>query len=203
MSDIQLLRTKLERQKGSRDTVINSLATNQTELESARVSLHRHEEAREIIRKIGMETQNSLSFHINDIVSLALDSVFDNPYQFAVDFVNRRNKTECDLYFVRDGNRIDPLTASGVGAVDVASFALRIASWSMARPRTDNVIILDEPFRFLSENYQERASNMLREVSQKLGIQLIIVTHETVLTTSADRIFEVSIKKGISQIKVA
>jgi DNA repair exonuclease SbcCD ATPase subunit len=89
-----------------------------------------------------------------------------------------------------------------VGAVDVASFALRIASWSMARPRTDNVIILDEPFRFLSENYQERASNMLREVSQKLGIQLIIVTHETVLTTSADRIFEVSIKKGISQIKV-
>jgi DNA repair exonuclease SbcCD ATPase subunit len=203
MSDIQLLRTKLERQKGSRDTVINSLATNQTELESARVSLHRHEEAREIIRKIGMETQNSLSFHINDIVSLALDSVFDNPYQFAVDFVNRRSKTECDLYFVRDGNRIDPLTASGVGAVDVASFALRIASWSMARPRTDNVIILDEPFRFLSENYQERASNMLREVSQKLGIQLIIVTHETVLTTSADRIFEVSIKKGISQIKVA
>jgi len=203
MSDIQLLRTKLERQKGSRDTVVNSLTVNQTELESARVSLHRHEEAREIIRKIGMETQNSLSFHINDIVSLALDSVFDNPYQFAVDFVNRRSKTECDLYFVRDGNRIDPLTASGVGAVDVASFALRIASWSMARPRTDNVIILDEPFRFLSENYQERASNMLREVSQKLGIQLIIVTHETVLTTSADRIFEVSIKKGISQIKVA
>ena len=203
MSDIQLLRTKLERQKGSRDTVINSLTVNQTELESAKVSLHRHEEAREIIRKIGMETQNSLSFHINDIVSLALDSVFDNPYQFAVDFVQRRNKTECDLYFVRDGNRIDPLTASGVGAVDVASFALRIASWSMARPRTDNVIILDEPFRFLSENYQERASNMLREVSQKLGIQLIIVTHETVLTTSADRIFEVSIKKGISQIKVA
>jgi ABC-type uncharacterized transport system YnjBCD ATPase subunit len=203
MSDIQLLRTKLERQKGSRDTVINSLTVNQTELESARVSLHRHEEARYIIRKVGMETQNSLSFHINDIVSLALDSVFDNPYQFAVDFVQRRNKTECDLYFVRDGNRIDPLTASGVGAVDVASFALRIASWSMARPRTDNVIILDEPFRFLSENYQERASNMLREVSQKLGIQLIIVTHETVLTTSADRIFEVSIKKGISQIKVA
>jgi len=202
MSDIQLLRTKLERQKGSRDTVINSLATNQTELESAKVSLHRHEEAREIIRKVGMETQNSLSFHINDIVSLALDSVFDNPYQFAVDFVNRRNKTECDLYFVRDGNRIDPLTASGVGAVDVASFALRIASWSMARPRTDNVIILDEPFRFLSENYQEQASLMLREISQKLGIQFIIVTHEVTLTTSADRIFEVSIRKGISQIKV-
>jgi len=200
MSDIQLLRTKLERQKGSRDTVINSLATNQTELESARVSLHRHEEAREIIRKIGMETQNSLSFHINDIVSLALDSVFDNPYQFAVDFVNRRSKTECDLYFVRDGNRIDPLTASGVGAVDVASFALRIASWSMARPRTDNVIILDEPFRFLSENYQEQASLMLREISQKLGIQFIIVTHEVTLTTSADRIFEVSIHKGISKV---
>jgi DNA repair exonuclease SbcCD ATPase subunit len=200
---IQLLRNKLEQQKGQLQQVQLSLSTLQKELEANRTSLHKHEEAREIIRKVGAETQSQLTFHIKDIVSLALDSVFDSPYTFGIDFVQRRSKTECDLYFERDGNRIDPLTASGVGAVDIASFALRIASWSMARPRTRNVIILDEPFRFLSENYQEQASLMLREISQRLGIQFLIVTHSLTLTTSADRIFEVSIRKGVSQVKIS
>jgi DNA repair exonuclease SbcCD ATPase subunit len=201
MSDIRSLRNKLEQQKGQLQQVQLSLATLQSELESARTSLHKHEEAREIIRKVGAETQSQLTFHIKDIVSLALDSVFDSPYTFGVDFVQRRSKTECDLYFEREGNRIDPMTASGVGAVDIASFALRIASWSMARPRTRNVIILDEPFRFLSENYQEQASLMLKEISEKLGIQFLVITHNQTLTTSADKVFEVSIKKGVSQVK--
>jgi hypothetical protein len=203
MSNIQLLRNKLEQQKGQFQQIQLSLSILQSELESAKTSLHRHEEAREIIRKVGAETQSQISFHIKDIVSMALDSVFDSPYTFGIDFVQRRQRTECDLYFERDGNRIDPLTASGVGAVDVASFALRIASWSMARPRTRNVIILDEPFRFLSENYQEQASLMLKEISQRLGIQFLIISHNETLASGADKTFNVSIKKGISSMKTS
>jgi hypothetical protein len=203
MSSIQLLRNKLEQQKGQFQQIQLSLSTLQSELESAKTSLHRHEEAREIIRKVGLETQSQLSWHITDIVSMALDSVFDSPYTFGIDFVQRRQRTECDLYFERDGNRIDPLTASGVGAVDVASFALRIASWSMARPRTRNVIILDEPFRFLSENYQEQASLMLKEISQRLGIQFLIISHNETLASGADKTFNVSIKRGISLVKTS
>jgi hypothetical protein len=203
MSNIQLLRNKLEQQKGQFQQIQLSLSTLQSELESAKTSLHRHEEAREIVRKVGAETQSQLSWHIKDIVSMALDSVFDSPYTFGIDFVQRRQRTECDLYFERDGNRIDPLTASGVGAVDVASFALRIASWSMARPRTRNVIILDEPFRFLSENYQEQASLMLKEISQRLGIQFLIISHNETLASGADKTFNVSIKRGISLVKTS
>jgi len=199
---IRELRNKLEQQKGARQQVETSLTALQEKLNNNKRSLHRHELAREIVREVGQKTQEQLSFHISDITSLALEAVFDNPYSLVTEFVQRRNKTECDLYFVRDGNRVDPLTASGVGAVDVASFALRIASWSMMNPRTRNTIILDEPFRFLSENYQERASNMLKEISDKLGIQFLVITHNTVLAEAADRIFQVSIRKGKSQVKV-
>ena len=198
---IQQLRHKIEQLKGQRDNTQKNLLANQAVLESNIESLHLHEQAREVVRSVGLSTQNQLSFHLSDIVSMALDSVFDDPYTFQADFVNRRQKTECDLFFKRGENRIDPLTASGVGAVDVATFALRIASWSMASPRTRNVIILDEPFRFLSENYQEKASLMLHEISQRLGIQCIVITHEMVLTTAADKIFNVSIKKGISNVQ--
>ena len=200
MSSVTELRNKLERQKGKKFQIEKNLLNAQTELKQKTRSLHQHEQAREIIRQVGLKTQQSLQFHISDITSLALDAVFPNPYALAVEFVQRRNKTECDLYFTRDGNKIDPLTASGVGAVDVAAFALRIASWSMASPRTRPVIILDEPFTHLSQDLQEQASIMLKEISQRLGIQFIIVTHEQVLASYADRIFEVKIRKGKSKV---
>jgi len=197
----QLLRQSLERKKGQLQQLQQSLMQTSQDIQNSKSSLAMHEQAREVIREVGLKTQQQLQYHISDITSLALESVFAEPYALEVEFVQRRNKTECDLFFVRTGERIDPLTASGGGAVDVAAFALRIASWSMARPRTRNTIILDEPFRFLSADNQERASTMLKELSQRLGIQFIIVTHEQILASYADKIFEVSIKKGKSNAK--
>jgi len=197
---IKQLRTTLERQKGQQLQIQKTIVeTNRTVKEKKR-DLSRHEKAREIIREVGLKTQQQLSFHISDITSLALEAVFLNPYKLVVDFVQRRNKTECDLYFDRDGNRVDPLLASGGGAVDVASFALRIASWSMQRPKSRNVIILDEPLRFLSANHQEQASQMIKEISEKLGIQFIIITHEPILASYADKVFETKIKKGVTEV---
>lgn len=200
MSDIQIFRNKLEQQKGAKAQLETSLINLQVQLKEKGRSLRQHEQAKEIIRTVGQKTQEQVRFHIEDIVSMALDAVFENPYKFAVDFVQRRNKTECDLYFVRDGNKVDPLTASGVGAVDVAAFALRIASWSMSTHHSRNTIILDEPFRFLSENYQEQAGNMLKEISEKLHIQFLIISHNTTLASCADKTFIVQIKKGISKV---
>jgi len=203
MSKISELRTSLERRKGQKQQIEQTLANTQIELKQNQRSLRHHEQARELIRIAGETTQKSLSYHISEITSLALEAVFDNPYCLEVDFVQRRNKTECDLYFSRDGNRVDPMDASGGGAVDVASFALRIASWSMMHPRLRNTIILDEPMKNLSKDMQDKASLMLKEVSKKLGIQFLVITHEECLASYADRIFEVTKnRKGISKVTV-
>ena len=200
MSKIQELRNRLEQQKGQKIQIEASITRLNQEVKEQGRNLRQHEQAREVIRTVGLQTQQQLQYHISDITSLALEAVFPNPYELLAEFVQRRNKTECDLYFERDGNRMDPLSASGVGAVDVASFALRVASWSMQRPKSRSTLILDEPFRFLSADYQEQASVMIKEISDKLGIQFIIITHETILTSCADKIFEVKIRKGITQV---
>jgi len=200
MNKTQPYRNRLEQQKGQKTQIEKTITELTSNLKEDRRSLHRHEQAREIIREVGLKTQEQLSFHISDIASLALDSVFDNPYKLEVEFVQRRNKTECDLYFVRDEEKMDPLSASGGGAVDVAAFALRIASWSMNQPHTRPVIILDEPLRFLSVDLQERASTMIKEISKKLGLQFIIITHESTLATYADKVFETKIRRGVTKI---
>ncbi len=195
------IRYKVEQYKGRRAQVLHDLEDAQEKAKQYKRSIRQHEQAKTILRDVGLKTQQQLQYHISGIVSLALDAVLqDDPYEFKVEFIQRRNKTECDLYFERDGNRVDPLMAAGGGAVDVASFALRIASWSMQRPRTRAVIVMDEPFRFLSNNYQEKASAMLKDLSEKLGIQFIIVTHEDILTEYADKVFTVVNRNGKAMI---
>lgn len=202
MPEIKTIRKKLEQQKGQRQILLQQIARYQKEITELTEKRDNLEHARELIREAGLRTQQQLQYHISDITSLALSAVFEDPYELKVDFVQRRNKTECDLIFVRDGKEIDPLEASGYGAVDVASFALRVASWSMQQPRTRNVIILDEPMRFLSEDRQPYAGKMVKELSERLGLQFIIVTHEEVFAQYADKVFQVSMKDKVSQIKV-
>ena len=201
MSNIQNLRNRLEQQKGQRLQIEQSIVSLKQSVKEKQRDQRKHEQAREVIREVGLKTKQQLSFHISDITSLALDAVFNDPYKLVTEFVERRNKTECDLYFERDGSKVDPLTASGGGAVDVAAFALRVASWSMQRPRSRNTMVLDEPLRFLSADHQEQASVMIKEISQKLGIQFIIITHEPILASYADKIFETRIRKGVTEVK--
>jgi len=200
MSNIQSIRNKLEQEKGKKQHLETSIRKLGMEIKYAKRDLRQQEKAREIIKAVGLKTQQQLQFHISDITSLALEAVFSDPYKLVTEFVERRNKTECDLYFERDGSRVDPLSASGGGTVDVAAFALRIASWSMQYPHSNPVIILDEPMRFLSVDHQEQASMMLKEVSEKLGLQFIIITHEPTLAIHADKTFNVSIRKGVSRV---
>jgi len=154
--------------------------------------------ARSLIQKAAQLTQERLSVHISDLVSLALRSVFEEPYEFQATFENRRNTIECDLNFVKDGNEYKPLDSCGYGAADVASFALRIAYWSLGETRP--VLIWDEPFRQLSKKKQPMAAEMVKRLSKELGLQIIIITHSEELAECADKVFKVSISKGVSKV---
>ena len=201
MKSVKEIRSEFDRRKGKQQQIDKSLKAEQTTLSDQQKKLHRHEQAREIIKEVGLKTQQALALHISDITNLAMQSVFDPPYEMVVNFIERRNKTECDLLFKRGDNLIDPLNASGGGPADIASFALRIACWSMQRPRNRPVILLDEPMHFLSRDLQPKASEMIKQLSEKLGLQFIIITHDEDLTTNADRTFEVSIRNGVTKVE--
>lgn len=201
MKNLNELKRYYERQVGKKEQIEQDVITLQTKLKTNRKNVKNLEKAHEIVKLVGGETQQQLHYHISDITSLALEGVFENPYKLILDFVERRGKVECDLLFERDGETSKPKRASGFGSLDIASLALRVACWSMKAPRTRATLILDEPFKHLSEKYHEVASQMIKEISSKLGIQFIISTHIPTLATYADREFKVTIKNKISKVK--
>jgi len=199
------LDARLQRKQGERDTVIRQLADAQGKLSAATNRQQHIEEAQRVLQLVAQKTQEGGVLHISDIVTAALDAVFeDTAYGFKIEFVQKRGKTEAELYFERGGERIDPMTASGGGPVDVAAFALRVALWSLLRRSSGiaDTIVLDEPFRFLSRDLQSKAGQMLKMLSEKLGVQFIFVTHVQDLVDSADRVFEVSKRGKFSKVEV-
>lgn len=157
------------------------------------------EKARLIFQEVARITQSNLEFHISKLVTTAIRSVYSDEIEFVVKFEERRNKTECDLLFKEYGEAYKPLEGAGHGVVDVAVFALRVAFWSLKKNRP--TMILDEAFRNVSPDLQHKVSDMLKMISTKLDIQIIMVSHQDEVNISADKTFIVSRKGKISSVK--
>jgi len=149
--------------------------------------------AHAIIQEVALRTQQNLEFHLSNPVTLALKAVNPEWPEFKARISIRRGKTECDLLFCENGNEQHPMDSSGGGPKDIASFALRIAYWSLKRNR--RTFVLDEPFRNVSPDLQEVTSEMVKMISEKLGIQIIMISHQDDINVAADRTF-LNVKKG-------
>jgi len=141
-------------------------------------------EAQEVIQQVAEGVQRVAHERISVVVTRCLETVFPNdPYEFNIKFERKRGKTEANLIFTRGGNDLDPLDSSGGGAIDVAAFALRLSCLMLTRPKLTSLTIMDEPFKFVSEEYRDGVKSMLLELSQELGIQFIMITHINELKT--------------------
>jgi DNA repair exonuclease SbcCD ATPase subunit len=158
--------------------------------DSAEAEVQTLAQAKTVVQEAARMTQQQLEVHLSSLVSSALAAVFPDPYEFKVEFVDRRGRVECDLYFAR-GNmtHLDPMTSSGGGPLDVASLALRMAFWALSRSRP--VIILDEPFKFVSTDLHQACAEMLRGLAKQLHLQIIMISHLPGIVEAADRVFKV------------
>jgi len=154
-------------------------------------------QARIVLQEVAKQTQQNLEFHLSNLVTMALHSINPEWPKFVALITIRRNKTECDLLFEEEGVRSKPLDCATGGPLDVASFALRISFWCLKRNRPS--FILDEPFRNVSPDLQKKTSNMVKKISEEVGIQILMISHQENVSISADKVFLNTKKGGISR----
>jgi len=133
-------------------------------------------EAQDFIVEVAHGIQQSIHQSISRIVNRCLESVFDNPYEFAIVFEVKRNKTEAVLTMRRDGIEFrDPKREVGMGVIDVAALGLRVACIVLSQPRKAKVLILDEPFKNVrgAEN-KARLRGMLLALASEMKFQFVL-----------------------------
>jgi ABC-type Mn2+/Zn2+ transport system ATPase subunit len=64
---------------------------------------------------------------------------------------------------------------AGIGQVEVAAFALRLASILLQRPPVRKLLVLDEPFKSIrGKHYKKRVRGLLLMLAERYGVQLIL-----------------------------
>ena len=191
MINIEQIKSKFVAYKTECQLTLNSLEIKEKEYNTLKQYNEDLQKARILIANAGQHTQTFLKSFIEEMVTTALQAVFEEDYQFVIDFDIKRNKPEAKISLKLRGEETDPSNSVGGGVLDIASFALRVVLYSIQNPKTDNVIILDEPLRFLHGKI-ENAMKMIKDLSKKLNIQFIIVSQIPEISECADKVFLVT-----------
>lgn len=203
MSISETYRRKLEQKKAVRDHLSNSLTSMGTQTLEIQAHLDNLIKARWVVTEVSRQTQTNIKSYLEEMVTMVIQAVYDDPtMKFIIDFELNRNRSEAFLYIQEgDSEPYSPKDEMGGGIIDIVSFALRVILWSLQVPRSRNVFILDEPFKWLGTGGRLiRGGEILREISHRLGFQLIIVTHEPELIEIADRAWSVTREGKISSV---
>jgi DNA repair exonuclease SbcCD ATPase subunit len=176
---LHTLRAATPELRQRRAAALAALKTCRDDLDAARTHYGASSEALAVAQSASQHIQTLAHDRIASLVSKCLKAVFgDAAYEFRILFDKKRGRTEARLVFARNGAEIDPTAAAGGGAVDVAAFALRLSCLMLHRPPLRKLLVLDEPFRCLSEDYKPAARALLERLSAELGVQFVIVTHD-------------------------
>lgn len=136
-------------------------------------------DAQRALQEVAEQTQRAAHARLAAVVTRCLKAVFgDQAYEFVIRFEQKRGKTEARFAFLRGGLEVDPVDAAGGGVVDVAAFALRFAALLLGAPRRRKLLVLDEPFRFLSREYRPAVKALITTLAEEFGVQLLVVTHD-------------------------
>lgn len=181
---------KLIQLKSDKKSLIDQRRENKRGVIFAKKKLEDIIKARWLITEAQERTQFKFKKRVEPLVTMAIRSIYPNPYKFELVFGKRAGKLTCTPTIVENGVEKDPMEDMGGGLVDIVSFALRVVLWSFERPKTNPIIFFDEPLKNMGELIRLGAE-VMRKVANKLGFQLIINTHEEEVKAIADSVYEI------------
>jgi DNA repair ATPase RecN len=154
-----------------------------------------------LLQKASEYSREQMKKTIENIVTNALQVVFNNDMKFLVELGTRAGSPTAEFFVITsEGLKVSPLDAKGGGLVDVISAALRLAILELYQPKIDGPIIMDEVGKHISAEYAENFAYFLKEYGAQVKRQIILVTHNSALAVAGDKNFKVKINNGVSEV---
>jgi len=205
------MKTYFEELHKHRVTVNNLLAERRIQKKSVRKWKNRLQKKKEELAELeklqllfqtAVKTlYSTLSTKLGDIVTEGLNIVFpETGYIFKIEFVEKRNTVEANIYLEdRDGYTYHPVKDVGGGIADFVSLLLRIAYIMLSK--YDNILIADEPGKFIDRERISDAACFLDKILKELDFQIVMITHIPEFTEKAGTVYKVTKKGKISSTK--
>jgi DNA repair exonuclease SbcCD ATPase subunit len=160
------------------------------------------EQVTALLGSLGDQAQEDLQTQLQTIVTYGLRSIFGGDMELVIDTGKHGTFAAAD-FRIRSTDRGETLETSimdarGGGVAAVAGFLLRLMILLLSgRPP---VMLLDETFAQLSADYEPALAEFMRELVDKTGAQIVLVTHSDLYSDVADKVYRLTNTDGTTHV---
>jgi len=204
---IAVKKSELDGLAGEAKAVLTRASAVKAEIALLQEEIANLEKSAMVLNSIGEERQLKAQSTIEELVTRGLQQIFDDSLSFhilqtvkakvaSVEFVVRTT--------LRDGGVVDTpvMDARGGGLAATIGFLLRVVILLLKNGKDkDNILILDETFAHVSDEYLDGLGEFLRELVDKTGIQIVMVTHQPVFGEYADAVYKFTATDGKTKVE--
>lgn len=214
MADLSELGTRITAKRweltalsGEAKVVLTSAHRIKAEIEELQETILTMDKSGIVLNSIGEERQLKAQDTIEQLVTTGLQQIFDDTLSFHI-IQSVKAKAASVEFVVRTtlvgGGVVDTpvMDARGGGLAATIGFLLRVVILLLKNGKDrDNILILDETFAHVSDEYLEGVGEFLRQLVDTTGIQIVMVTHQPVFGEYADAVYRFTAVDGKTQVE--
>lgn len=164
------------------DEELNTLQENKNLLEKSKPYID------DLIDRFSETTLKKLE----DLLTLGVSRIFqDRDYRVEIKVSEKRSSKCAELYLIDSGHAFlmrDSCVAGGILVV----VGFLIQAFYVANLDIAKILFLDEALSNISTQYLDNFFSFVKELSQQIGLTVVLITHDTRFLEYADRIYRVN-----------
>lgn len=202
-SDLRALRGTFSEWRGHEAGLQETLTTVKDGLTQAEERVAILKPAQEVLEHLEETWAGQYEAKLGALGSMGLNAVFpDNHYEVLLEHTTKRGTAHLDIILVKDDKRVRIKGGSGGSLVQLLAYLLRHLTTVSIHPPLRRILVLDEPFSQLAQAQRPAVSTLVRDITYKLGVQSILVSHEDELVDCADVAYAINRGGHVSPIEL-
>ena len=129
---------------------------------------------------------------LEDLLTLGVSRIFqDRDYKVEIKVSEKRSAKCAELYLINSGHSFlmrDSCVAGGI--LVVVGFLIQV--FYVANLDVSKILFLDEALSNISTQYLDNFFSFVKELSQQIGLTVVLITHDTRFLEYADRLYKVA-----------
>jgi DNA repair exonuclease SbcCD ATPase subunit len=199
---MEALNRELAKHEGARESVAKALADAEARVQETGNEAEILNVVLELLHAMEGDFQRNFQRSLAGLVSEGLSQVFDEELEVRIEKSTRADMSAIHFVLIKGGEEEDLMNGQGGGYINVIAFLLRVLLILAARPLLRRLLVLDEPFAQLSEEFHPTAAEMVQALVDRLDFQVIMVTHSREYAEVADVAIKVEMKGGATQFHI-
>jgi ABC-type uncharacterized transport system YnjBCD ATPase subunit len=207
-AQVRAARSQVDREAGEARAIGTAGLAATARVAELQEAVELHERVMQALTRVGEERQDHAQRQIEGLVTRALQAIFGENLSFHVVQSVRGGQAQVDFVIRSEHIAADELAgpnldapvlvdtpvigARGGGMAAVVGFLLRLVVLLLT-PGARRILLLDETFAHVSAEYKPRVAEFLREVCDKAGVQVVMVTHDPDFSEVADASYGLSL----------